>query len=255
VALLALLLVGKLTNAQSPSESPSAEPSGEPTLAPTDTTDTPSFFPSETPTQRDDRNPTLDGGDRVADPNDIADLFPYSPKGSTQLSGLTGRWYQMYGSLFLNPAAYCITVDWDVRGGANIWVTMTQRLDSATGTRQSIIGTGTNAAYGIDPIPGILYGVYGSNIQTKSENLNPGIFIVEATGPRNIVTKKYSWVILTDPAKSFSVVFAQNYDDFTANYDTDARDYLASNGFDQLWNKPFKIAQGGDCLYTSRSSI
>lgn len=256
VALLfSTLLVGKLTNAQDPSESPSESPTETPTEGPTDSTDEPSEFPTETPSQRGDVAPTLDGGRRTADPNDVSDLFPYSPKGATRLSGLTGRWYQMYGSLFLNPEAFCITVDWDVRAGGNIWVTMTQRLESPTGSYQQIIGTGTNQAYGIEPIPGILYGVYGSNIQQKSDNLNPGIYVVEATGPLDAMTKKHAWVVLTDPAKSFSVILAKNVDDFNAFYRETALNYLASNGFDQLWNKPYKIDQGGDCVYTSRASV
>ena len=56
---------------------------------------------------------------------------------------------------------------------------------------------------------GILYGVYGSNIQQKSDNLNPGIYVVEATGPLDAMTKKHAWVVLTDPAKSFSVILAK----------------------------------------------
>lgn len=229
---------------------PTLSPSRDPTRQPTETTANPTPFPTQFPTTRFDQSPTLDGGLRAANPDDVSDLFPYSPVGPVRLSSLLGRWYQVQGSLFLNPEAFCITVDWNLRPGGNLYVTVGQRLGGPAGNLQQITGTGTNAAYGIQPIPGILYGVYGSNIQQKSENLNPGIFTINAAGPVNVFTKRHAWVALSDPSKSMLIILARNVAEYEGEYQEEVLRFLRSNGFDKIWNKPYAVNQGGDCLYS-----
>ena len=53
----------------------------------------------------------------------------------------------------------------------------------------------------------------------------------------------------TDPTKSFSVVLVRNVKDYHQTYRTEAIDWMASNGFDKVWNKPHKVSHGEDCLY------
>lgn len=192
-----------------------------------------------------------------ADVEDITDLFPYAPSGPVRLSALTGRWFVVYRSLFFSTNGFCTTVDYDIKartdGSATdtqLRITVGQRSNSRTGTLQKSIGSGTNSAYGIDPIPGILYGMYATAYTRETDSLNPGIFVVQAAGAIDIQTRQYSWVVMSDPAKAFSFVMARNVDDFRSIYQNDVLDLMQANGFDKLWNQPtVEVPQGDDCLY------
>ena len=198
------------------------------------------------------------GDEDIAD-GDASDLFPYSPAGSLTLSAFTNRWYVMYTSVFLDSNTFCTTVDYDLKAvqdgsfatESSLRVTVSTRRFSANGELVQSIGSGTNSAYGIRAIPGILYGIYGNGLVKRSDNLNPGIFIVQRAGPKDIQTRKYSYAVVSDPTKSFSLVLARDPDDFRDFYRDDVLRWMGANGFDRLWNKPVEIQQDSACVYTS----
>ena len=131
-------------------------------------------------------------------------------------------------------------------------VTVAQRSNGVNGALQKSIGLASNVAYGIEAIPGVLYGMYTSNLNQNKDILNPGIYIIQKTGPIDIKTREYGWLVVSDPAKSFSLVLARDTDDYFADYDQSVMDWMDSNGFDKLWNVPqVVVPQGGDCRYIS----
>lgn len=196
-----------------------------------------------------------------ADPADVTDLFPYAPSGPVRLSALTGRWFMTYRSLFMGNNGYCTTVDYDIKAQTDLdnnklRVTVAQRSNSPTGNLQMSIGSANNEAYGIDPIPGILYGMFTADLNKKGDSLNPGLFIVQGAGPIDIQTRQYAWVVMSDPAKSFSMVLARNVEDFRSLYQNAALDSMQANGFDKLWNQPsVEVPQGADCLYVNPTTF
>lgn len=209
------------------------------------------------PVQNDQIDFPAGGLNVQANLEDINDLFPYAPSGPIRLSALTGRWFVTYRSLFFSTNGFCTTVDYDIKartdGSATdtqLRITVGQRSNSETGTLQKSIGSGTNSAYGIDPIPGILYGMYATAYTRETDALNPGVFVVQAAGPIDIQTRQYSWVVMSDPSKSFSFAMARNVDDFRSLYQNDVLDLMQANGFDKLWNQPtVEVPQGEGCLY------
>ena len=111
-------------------------------------------------------------------------------------------------------------------------------------------------AYGLPHIPNILYGMFASNSQQASEDLNPGVFVVQAVGPMDIKTRQYAWVAMSDPAKSYSIVLARDVEDFRSLYQSTVLDSMQANGFDKLWNQPsVEVTQGSDCLYVDPNAF
>ena len=198
------------------------------------------------------------GDEDIAD-GDASDLFPYSPAGSLTLSAFTRRWYVMYSSIFLETNTYCTTVDYDLKASQDgsfatettFRVTVSTRRFSATGELFQSIGSATNSAYGIKALPGILYGIYGNGLVQRSDQLNPGIFVVQRAGPKDIKTRQYSYAVISDPTRSFTLVLARDPDDFREFYRDDVLRWMGANGFDRLWNKPVEIQQDSECVYTA----
>ena len=60
----------------------------------------------------------------------------------------------------------------------------------------------------------------------------------------------YAYIIVSDPTLSFSFVLAENVDEYKADYEAGALEWMSANGFDKLWNMPRNIEQGGDCKYS-----
>lgn len=190
---------------------------------------------------------------------DISDLFPYSPAGPVRLSAITERWFAVKRSIFFSTNGYCTTVDYDITAQTDgspdefpLRVTVAQRSNGVDGNLQKSMGLATNVAYGIEAIPGVLYGLYTSNLNQNKDILNPGIYIIQKTGPIDLKTRQYGWIIVSDPAKSFSLVLARDVDDYNQYYDNNVMDWMEANGFDKLWNVPqVVVPQGGDCRYIS----
>ena len=85
----------------------------------------------------------------------------------------------------------------------------------------------------------------------RSDSLNNGIYIVVANGPVDIQTRQYAWIVMSDPTRSFSFVLASNINDYRNFYEGEVRNYMLANGFDQVYNRPEPVEQGGSCEYIS----
>ena len=76
--------------------------------------------------------------------------------------------------------------------------------------------------------------------------------LVVKLGPPTHGSKgQYEYTVITSPGKVFSWILARDVKVFREKYEKECLDYLKSNGYTFLWNKPRKTYQEKDCIYPS----
>ncbi|XP_076075532.1 outer membrane lipoprotein Blc-like [Mytilus galloprovincialis] len=157
-----------------------------------------------------------------------------------------GRWFQMYASQSVYATferkAVCVTADYTMStdGSGHINVLNSERLSEAKGDLKVIHGYATPTK-DVGKLTVHLETV-GFNAPYWVMKLGPATF-----GPDN----KYQYALVSDNLKATLFVLARDPVVFKRDYEAEVMQFLKSEGFTSIINKPISTYHGADCTYNS----
>merc|ERR1712146_232564 len=167
------------------------------------------------------------------------------PVSELNLDQYGGRWYQMFGNLLSNSTfernGFCCTADYGLISSSEISVLNAQNTGSPTGKLSTIKGTATHDA------------------RKPAGELGVKFAGMPFTGPYWIVklgpvqsfngVEQYSYAVVSDEFKVSLYVLARDVSQFRDTQQSEVLDWLKSNGWDGLLNRPVQTFQGPECDY------
>lgn len=150
-----------------------------------------------------------------------------------------GRWYQMYGDLFVDVtfenSSYCVTADYGLYPNKTISVLNKEHQYSVDGPRREIYGwASTNTS-----TPGEL------TVHLETTEF-PAPYWVYQLGP--LLNDQYQYSIVSDPLKLTLFVLARNVSTFSTLYNASVLSYLKKQGFSGIFDTPIPTVQE-NCIY------